>query len=55
MPGPLIIRTTGVEEFLDAAGEAHVKALILGAPSAGKTRSASFWPKPSSPTARRAG
>lgn len=42
----LIIRTTGVQEFLDDAGEAHVKALILGAPSAGKTRSASFWPKP---------
>jgi len=46
MPGPLIIRSTGVEEYLDASGEAHVKALILGAPSAGKTRSASFWPKP---------
>lgn len=45
MPG-LIIRTTGVQEFLDDAGEAHVKALILGAPSAGKTRSASYWPKP---------
>lgn len=46
MPGPLIIRSTGVQEYLDATGEAHVKALILGAPSAGKTRSASFWPKP---------
>jgi hypothetical protein len=43
---PLVIRTTGVEEYLDAAGEAHIKALILGEPSAGKTRSASFWPNP---------
>jgi len=43
---PLIIRTTGVEDFLDAAGESHIKALIMGEPSAGKTRSASFWPAP---------
>lgn len=41
----LTIRTTGIEDYLDG-GEANVKALILGAPSAGKTRSASFWPKP---------
>lgn len=41
----LIIRTTGVEDYLDG-GEAYVKALIMGPPSAGKTRSASFWPKP---------
>lgn len=41
----LIIKTTGVQDYLDG-GEAYVKALILGAPSAGKTRSASFWPKP---------
>lgn len=43
---PLIIRTTGVEDFLDAAGESHIKALIMGESSAGKTRSASFWPSP---------
>ncbi len=43
---PLVVRTTGVEEYLDAAGHAHIKALILGEPSAGKTRSASFWPSP---------
>ncbi len=43
---PLVVRTTGVEEYLDASGQAHIKALILGEPSAGKTRSASFWPKP---------
>lgn len=43
---PLIIRTTGVEDFLDAAGESHIKALIMGESSAGKTRSASFWPAP---------
>lgn len=43
---PLVVKTTGVEEYLDASGQAHIKALILGEPSAGKTRSASFWPKP---------
>lgn len=41
----LIIRTTGIEDYLDG-GDANIKALILGAPSAGKTRSASFWPDP---------
>lgn len=41
----LTIKTTGIEDYLDG-GEGFVKALILGAPSAGKTRSASFWPKP---------
>lgn len=41
----LVIKTTGIEDYLDG-GEPNVKALILGAPSAGKTRSASFWPKP---------
>ncbi len=43
---PLVVRTTGLEEYLDQAGQAHIKALILGEPSAGKTRSASFWPNP---------
>lgn len=41
----LTIKTTGIEDYLDG-GEGFVKALILGAPSSGKTRSASFWPKP---------
>lgn len=41
----LIIRTTGIEDYLDG-GEANIKALILGPPSAGKTRSASYWPLP---------
>lgn len=41
----LVVRTTGVEDYLDG-GEARVKCLILGAPGVGKTRSASFWPKP---------
>lgn len=41
----LVIRTTGLEDYLDG-GDAYVKALIAGPPSAGKTRSASFWPKP---------
>jgi len=39
------IRTTGIEDYLDG-GTARVKALILGRPGVGKTRSASFWPKP---------
>lgn len=38
----LVIKTTGVEDFLD--GEGYIKALILGPPGAGKTRSAGFWP-----------
>lgn len=41
----VVIKTTGVEDYLDG-GNAYIKALILGAPSAGKTRSSSFWPKP---------
>lgn len=41
----LVIKTTGIEDYLDG-GEAYVKALIAGPPSAGKTRSASYWPKP---------
>ncbi len=41
----LTIRTTGVEDFLQG-GNAFMKALIMGAPGVGKTRSASFWPKP---------
>ncbi len=43
---PLVIRTTGVEDFLSANGEPLVKCLIAGEPNAGKTRSASFWPSP---------
>jgi hypothetical protein len=42
---PLTIKTTGIEDYLDG-GEANIKALILGAPSSGKTRSASYWPRP---------
>lgn len=41
----LVIKTTGIEDYLDG-GEAFIKALIMGPPSAGKTRSASFWPRP---------
>lgn len=41
----LVIRTTGIEDYLDG-GEAFIKCLVMGPPSAGKTRSASFWPKP---------
>lgn len=42
----LVIRTTGVADYFERSGGAYVKALVLGAPDAGKTRSASFWPKP---------
>ena len=42
----LVIKTTGVEDYLDDQGEAHVKVLIMGDASAGKTRSASAYPKP---------
>ncbi len=40
----LEIKTTGVEDYLD--GSANIKALIIGGPGAGKTRMASFWPRP---------
>ena len=42
----LIIKKTSWEDYLDPSGGAFVKALIMGAHGAGKTRSASFWPKP---------
>lgn len=41
----LIIKTTGWEDYLGDEG-AYIKALIMGPPGAGKTRSASFWPDP---------
>lgn len=41
----LQIKTTGLEDYLQD-GEAYIKALVMGEASAGKTRSASFWPKP---------
>lgn len=41
----LIIRTTGREQY-GSAGDGRIKMLVLGAPDAGKTRSASFWPAP---------
>jgi hypothetical protein len=40
----LQIRTTGVEDFLD--GSHNIKVLIIGGPGVGKTRHASYWPKP---------
>ncbi len=43
---PLVIRRTGFDDYIDKAGGAYIKCLILGAPDTGKTRSASFWPKP---------
>jgi hypothetical protein len=41
----LVIRTTGLEDYLDG-GTGRIKALIMGSPGSGKTRSSSFWPKP---------
>lgn len=41
----LVIRTTGIEDYLDG-GNANIKALIMGQPGSGKTRSSAFWPKP---------
>ena len=32
------------EDYLD--GSANIKMLVIGSPGSGKTRSASFWPKP---------
>ena len=46
MTAGLIIKTTGFEDYLDRSGGAYVKCLVLGQPDVGKTRSASFWPKP---------
>ena len=42
----LVIRTTGFEDYIGGDGGAFIKMLVLGAPGSGKTRSASFWPKP---------
>ena len=43
---PLVIRTTGWEDYLDPDGGSWIKMLIMGPPDVGKTRSSSFWPKP---------
>lgn len=40
----LQIKTTGVEDFLD--GSHNIKMLVIGGPGVGKTRMASYWPKP---------
>jgi len=41
----LVIRTTGIEDYLEDGG-GRIKVLIMGAPGSGKTRSSSGWPKP---------
>ena len=41
----ITIKTTGLDDYLDG-GKGRIKALILGEPGVGKTRSASFWPAP---------
>lgn len=41
----LQIKQTGLDDYLDG-GTGRIKALIMGPPGSGKTRSGSFWPKP---------
>lgn len=41
----LIIRTTGLEDYAPG-GQARIKVLTIGGPGAGKTRWASYFPKP---------
>jgi hypothetical protein len=41
----LQIKTTGLEDYM-SGGSGRIKVLMMGAPKSGKTRSASFWPKP---------
>jgi hypothetical protein len=43
---PLLIKTTGLDEYLDPTGEAYIKMLLMGEPGSGKTPSAACWPKP---------
>lgn len=42
----LVIKTTGWEDYMDPAGGSWIKMLVMGNPDVGKTRSASFWPRP---------
>lgn len=43
---PLIVRMTGLDEFLDPNGDAWVKTLIIGPAGSGKTPFAAGFPKP---------
>lgn len=43
---PLLIRTTGLDEYLDPTGEAYTKMLLMGEPGSGKTPFGAQWPKP---------
>lgn len=42
---PLQIEKVGLEQYAPG-GNARVQMLLIGGPGAGKTRTASFWPKP---------
>jgi hypothetical protein len=42
---PLKIQTTGIEQYAPGGG-ATLKMMLIGGPSAGKTRMSSYWPKP---------
>lgn len=42
---PLTIQTTGLEQY-GAGGEGRLQVMIIGGPGAGKTRFASYWPRP---------
>ena len=43
---PLVIKTTGFEQFADPTGGSWIKCLMMGEHGVGKTRSAACWPKP---------
>lgn len=43
---PLVIRTTGLDEYLDDSGGAWIKLLLMGDAGTGKTPFAAQWPKP---------
>jgi|GEM_PF-6873657 len=43
----LVIKSAGLDDYLDeAGGTTNLKALILGRPGSGKTRSSAYWSKP---------
>lgn len=43
---PIVIKTTGFDQYLDPAGGSYIKALIMGDHGVGKTPSAACWPSP---------
>lgn len=43
---PIVIKTTGFDQYLDPSGGSYIKALIMGDHGVGKTPSAACWPSP---------